>query len=246
LLPTTGDTPDPTSHMMDKDVYFTPLRNTESAAGFYATLFNSFELSGPDDPFAPFVPTMKSAAGVLFDHRAGEGGLQYLAQELTTPFLPPAKRVTQIAPQAYVWNDQFDAATGKTLFDWAEDEASGRNSGAADFDPARRAALLIVNGGSTGDFFPFLMKGPKNVRVFGSSTRGGFSTAQYFTFGSMSWGFGAGDSLRPDGTTLLGTGVDPDEVVLPRQSDVLRGIDTALARAREWLTTCTDCTGDMP
>jgi len=43
------------------------------------------------------------------------------------------------------------------------------------------------------------------------------------------------DAITPDGAALVAHGVEPDELVLPRQSDLILGKDTLAERALAWL-----------
>jgi hypothetical protein len=46
---------------------------------------------------------------------------------------------------------------------------------------------------------------------------------------------GFGDWFTPSGAWNAGTGAEPDEYVVPTQSDLLAGRDTAYERALAWL-----------
>jgi C-terminal processing protease CtpA/Prc len=102
---------------------------------------------------------------------------------------------------------------------------------------------MIARDGSASDWFPRGMtQGSPNIRLFGRHTAGAFSS--YFLFdyySNFSWRFASGDLLNPDGSTNLGTGVQPDEEIVPLQSDLLAGVDTVYARALDWVRTCTTC-----
>ena len=101
-----------------------------------------------------------------------------------------------------------------------------------------KTALLLARDGSASDWFPFGMLGLTNVRVFGRRTAGAFSSyLQFDYFGQINWRLASGDLVRTDGTTHLGEGVLPTDEVLPRQSDLLVGKDTAYDRALTWLRT---------
>jgi hypothetical protein len=98
-------------------------------------------------------------------------------------------------------------------------------------------AFLTTWDVSASDFLPYLMKGASQVRLFGPGpTMGAFGTFfQYSYWGGLRWSLGAEDSLTPEGITLCGRGVDPDEVVFPKQSDLLEGKDTVHEAAVHWL-----------
>jgi hypothetical protein len=67
---------------------------------------------------------------------------------------------------------------------------------------------------------------------------GAFGTfMQYSLWGVMHWSIGIEDSIAPDGTLMCTHGVVPDEVVLPKQSDLLAGKDTLHDAAMAWIRT---------
>jgi hypothetical protein len=45
----------------------------------------------------------------------------------------------------------------------------------------------------------------------------------------------SGDTIAFDGSALIGNGVEPDEIVVPLQSDLIHGQDTIYLRALEWI-----------
>ena len=53
----------------------------------------------------------------------------------------------------------------------------------------------------------------------------------------MSFRLASGDFIGSDGNTRIGYGVVPDEDLLPRQSDLLKGRDTVYERALTWVRT---------
>jgi len=98
-------------------------------------------------------------------------------------------------------------------------------------------ALLLTEDVSASDWLPFGMKGAPKVRLFGPfQTNGAFSTRYSFGYWlSISYLLATGDTFAPDGKTLNGTGVAPDVVVLPRQSDLISGKDTLYETALAWV-----------
>jgi len=124
---------------------------------------------------------------------------------------------------------------GKSIFDKNSSAAwwVGSNSAKTDIP----VALLITRDGSASDYFPFAMKGAPHVRIFGPHpTAGAFSSF-------MSLDYWAGimhrlsmqDTIAFTGLPLAGHGAAPDEIVLPRQTDLLQGKDTLAERALAWL-----------
>ena len=244
-FPTDGDGPDPVTHELAKYVYLAHLAGTPADSGFYGIVFDSFMPEDTStDPFAPLLTTVRTGHGMLIDHRIGFGGDGLLAAEFSQPVRPKARMTVTLSTQGFLWRDPIDQAVGQAIFANADSQSDAIEAGSDDYDPTLRAAVMTMNGESSGDFFPFYMKGPKNVRIFGGRTQGAFSTAKYFSYWGMGWGFGSGETWGPDGLPMLGKSLVPDEVILPKQSDALQGVDTVLTRARTWLTDCTDCTGE--
>jgi hypothetical protein len=101
-------------------------------------------------------------------------------------------------------------------------------------------ALLIHRDGSASDFFPLGMKGASSkVKLFGPApTAGAFSTYYQMRYwAGLSWRMASGDTITAAGQARIGHGVEPDFVVLPKQSDLLAGKDTIHEAALAWLRT---------
>jgi C-terminal processing protease CtpA/Prc len=81
------------------------------------------------------------------------------------------------------------------------------------------------------------MKGSPRVRIFGPQpTAGAFSSFfQMALGGNMRLSLASGDTIAYDGQALIGHGVEPDEIVVPLQSDLIHGKDTLYLRALAWL-----------
>lgn len=240
------DNPDANTHQLPSFVVQGRLADTSPDEALFGAAFDSFYPEGSFNPFQAIVDTARNEAkGVVLDHRAGGGGYGNYASLLSEPFRLETILSISLSTQAYRSDPLFDQAKGKSLFDTLV-SIEGMPVGSKDPKPGLKAAVLIANGESSGDFFPFGMKGPSNIRIFGRRTQGAFSTAYYLAFGPMIWGFGSGETFRPDGSAMIGTGLLPDEDILPKQSDLVNGVDTVYARALEWLRTCTDCGGENP
>ena len=132
--------------------------------------------------------------------------------------------------------DNYTTTFGINLYSQVV-SSGGYNVGSSNARTNLPVALLLARDGSASDWFPRGMQGGSaNIRVFGRHTAGAFSS--YFVFdyyAGMSWRFASGDLLNPDGTTNLGTGVQPDEEIVPLQSDLLAGRDTVYLRALDWV-----------
>jgi C-terminal processing protease CtpA/Prc len=75
------------------------------------------------------------------------------------------------------------------------------------------------------------------VKIFAPyETNGGFSTRYAFGYWlGMSYVIAVGDTYDAEGRTHNGRGVEPDVVVLPKQSELLVGIDSVHAAALAWV-----------
>ncbi|MBM4374275.1 MAG: hypothetical protein FJ095_04255 [Deltaproteobacteria bacterium] len=181
-----------------------------------------------------------NARGVILDHRAGNGGTLDGAETATTLMRGPGTALVFRSPIDFARDDgPATEAEGLAIFN-AWKSATPYSVGSSSHDPALPVAVLLHRDGSASDFFPYGIKGasPK-VRIFGAGpTAGAFST--YYTLdppGSLAFQLASGDSIGADGSPLLGHGVEPDEVVLQRQSDLVAGRDTMVQRAVDWLRT---------
>jgi hypothetical protein len=180
-----------------------------------------------------------SARGVILDHRAGNGGTLDAAEVATTLMQPPHKALVFRSPIDNASSDgPASAAAGIAIFNKFK-SSSAYDVGAADYDPKLPVALILHRDGSASDFFPFGVKGAPNARIFGTGpTAGAFST--FYTFapwGPISFQFASGDSISAAGQPLIGHGVDPDEIVKQKQSDLLAGRDSMVEAALAWLRT---------
>src|SRR5262249_51179648 len=109
--------------------------------------------------------------------------------------------------------------------------------GAGDWAQTLPVALILHRDGSASDFMPFGMKGAPHVRIFGPhQTAGAFSTyIEPSGWGGLYYQFASGDTIAADGQPLLGNGVQPDVVLLPKQSDLVAGKDTLFEAALAWV-----------
>lgn len=111
--------------------------------------------------------------------------------------------------------------------------------------PAKVAWLNVLDG-SASDMATYFAKGATGVRIFAPNrTMGLFGSLGIMGAFLPGWGGGSvqiGDTRegntpaeRLSGSFHSGRGVEPDEVVVQLQSDLLVGRDTMLDRARAWL-----------
>ncbi|MFO0593268.1 MAG: S41 family peptidase [Polyangiaceae bacterium] len=178
-----------------------------------------------------------SARGVLLDHRAGNGGTLDSPTLLTTLVRPPGIAATILMPiETAGFDGPADANAGFALFE-ANKTKTPYNVGSADYDPDLPVALILHRDGSASDYLPLGMKGSPKVRLFGPhATAGAFSTYVQLSYeGVLDFQIASGDTIRADGQALIGHGVEPDEVVQQRQSDLLAGKDSLHEAALAWV-----------
>lgn len=178
----------------------------------------------------------QNARGVILDHRAGNGGTLDGAETATELIRPPTSVLVFASPaRRGAWDGPETVAEGIDLFDALQ--VNAMVAGSNQWDPDLPVALLLHRDGSASDFMPFAFKGAPKTRVFGPGpTAGAFSTFYELSYwGGISFQLASGDSISFEGQPLIGRGVDPDEVVLQTQSDLLQGLDTMHEAALAWV-----------
>jgi C-terminal processing protease CtpA/Prc len=178
----------------------------------------------------------QQARGVILDHREGHGGTSQTANIVASAAVKPWVPLVGLFRGTVDDEGPVDATEGKALFDSMKGSA-GLRAGSWKADTERPVALLLTWDVSASDFLPLMMKGAPSVRLFGPGpTMGAFGTfVQYSMWGAMRWSVGIEDSIDWKGMPLCGRGVEPDEVVLPKQSDLLQGKDTLHEAALRWI-----------
>lgn len=177
------------------------------------------------------------ARGVILDHRTGFGGTG-LGDEILWSFAVPRYPSNFYEDRQHAEDEQPTLAEGAAKFEQALAagfvQYAGSNSAVLDVP----VALLLTQDVSASDWLPMAMKGtsPK-IRLFGPfQTNGAFSTRYGFGYWlGMSYVAAVGDTFLADGRTLNGTGIEPDEVVLPKQSDLVAGKDSVYEAALAWV-----------
>lgn len=178
-----------------------------------------------------------SARGVIMDHRTGFGGT-IAAPEILWRFAVPRRANDYYVDRTFGEEEQPDVTTAKALFDAAVANNYVQYAGTLTPVTDVPVALLVTEDVSASDWLPLGMKGAApNIRIFGPfQTNGGFSTRYSFGYWlSMGYILAVGDDIQPDGTTHNGKGVEPDEVVLPKQSDLIAGKDSVYEAALAWV-----------
>ncbi|MEB2323707.1 MAG: S41 family peptidase [Sorangiineae bacterium] len=215
---------------------------SDSSEAIYGLEWSSLYVTGRGEPgdvgpqLAEAVATWRARArGVVLDHRSGFGGTS-LGPAMIWDFVRKPVKL-----DSFRFRDRADEegpaslAEGKALFDALGDEVEVAGSASARTDVP--VALLTHLDGSASDWLPLGLKGAPKARIFAPfETAGGFSTRYQFGYWlGLGYSIAVGDTLAADGRTLNGTGVAPDVVVLPLQSDLLAGRDTVYDAALAWV-----------
>jgi Peptidase family S41 len=234
----------PANHDVGSSFYKGLVVDAPPADQIHALVWNTLYSGGDPDSFVnssiknAYAEFKQSARGVVLDHRTGNGGTLDAAETVTTLVRPPEVVLVFYSPmQVAGFDGPATAEEGIALFElW--DYQAGMLAGDPNYDPDMPVALLLHRDGSASDFMAFAMKGMPKVRLFGPApTVGAFSSYHDLANGGMLVRLASGDAISKDGQALLGHGVVPDEIVLPKQSDLLAGKDTIHEAAVAWLQT---------
>lgn len=235
-----ASSPDEQTHRVG--IHYGPLAGTQASEGLYGMVWNSVYLRGSSNPYEDAIEALRAnAKGVILDHRTGNGGTEPAAEYLTTLFRSPdvIAASTGFLFTLGLFDQGYSTQTGLELFDARKGSRDGFAIGAPTARTTLPVALLLARDGSASDWFPLGMKGAQNVRIFGRKTAGAFSSFISFDYyGGFGFQFGSGDLVQSDGGSRIGVGVEPDEVVVALQSDLMAGRDTMHERALAWLRTC--------
>lgn len=232
----------PPSHFPDNyySVYSGIVNESDPVEAIYGLEWESLSTNGSDGvgpALNAAVSLWKSQAnGVILDHRLGYGGT-ILGPQALWKFAVPRHPLTFNEDRRRAEDEQPSLAAGQARFQYGVDEGLVDYAGVSAPTDGVPVALLITQDVSASDWLPLGMKGQPNHRIFGPfQTNGGFSTRYAFGYWmGMSWVLASGDTYVAGGQTLNGFGVEPDEVVLPKQSDLMIGKDTVYEAALAWV-----------
>jgi hypothetical protein len=237
----------PSNHAVGFGFFKGPVIEASPQEAIHALLWDTLYGGGDPNGYvngnlkSAFADFKQNARGVILDHRAGSGGTLDAAEVATYLVRPPEALAVFMSPmQLGGFDGPADAAEGIALYDAFKALGSAMVVGDADYDPAMPVALLIHRDGSASDFFPLGMKGASSkVKLFGPApTAGAFSTYYQMRYwAGLSWRLASGDTITAAGQARIGHGVEPDFVVLPKQSDLLASKDTIHEAALAWLRT---------
>jgi Peptidase family S41 len=230
--------PDPVTHELE-DVRFGLLEDSAPGEDLYGMIWNDTVWFEGPNPWEPAYTTFRSdAKGLILDHRTGNGGSPEGAAYLTElSRQPETVSVWSLNTTLGLFDQPFTQADGLTLFNlWKNHPVRSWRAGSSSPREDMRIAVLLARDVSGSDFFPFGVKGSSNTKLFGRKTMGAFSTYMTFETATMfGWRIASGDFMNASGTPQLGSGVEPDEVMVPKQSDLIVGKDTVYERALEWV-----------
>ena len=238
-----SDVPNPATHRIFGRVFRGTIAGTTPEEAIHGmvwdTLYGGGDPNGPlNSAFNAAITDWKaSARGVILDHRAGNGGTLDAAENLTRLVRPREVAAVMRAPmEVGGFDGPSTPSEGVALFNGAKN-AIPFEVGDDDWAVGLPVALILHRDGSASDYLPYGMKGAPNTRLFGPhATAGAFSTfIELSSWGGLYYQIASGDTIAKDGSALIGHGVVPDEIVLPRQSDLLAGKDTLFEAALAWV-----------
>ncbi|MCS6899328.1 MAG: S41 family peptidase [Myxococcales bacterium] len=232
----------PEDHNLGGSVFFGTVSESNEVERIQGMAWNSLYGAGSftamqiEDAVRSFRES--KARGVILDHRTGNGGTKDAAMPILGFVSPP--KYSEVGVWRVFLDDMGpkDIAEGLALFDKIKDDPFHIvQVGSTDAVLDVPVALLLTRDVSASDYFPNAFKGSPKARIFGPHpTNGAFSTFLDLSYWlSLSFHLAAHDTLNHDGTMLCARGVVPDEIVEPRQSDLVQGIDTVYEAALSWV-----------
>lgn len=179
----------------------------------------------------------KSARGVILDHRTGYGGTSLGPAIIWNLIRKPTALDAFQFRQRVGEEPPASPELGKALFDQLVAAGGVEYAGSATPDESLPVALLVHLDGSASDWLPLGFKGAPKAKVFGPyQTAGAFSTLFTFAYWfGLGYSIAVGDTLHSSGSMLNGSGVQPDVIVVPLQSDLLAGKDSVYDAALTWV-----------
>ncbi|MBK8258660.1 MAG: hypothetical protein IPK82_39125 [Polyangiaceae bacterium] len=177
----------------------------------------------------------QGANGIILDHRTGTGGT-IEAPKILWNYSVVRHPNDYYQDRQRAEDEQPSLEEGKAVFDLAKSKNQINYAGTPTPSTVPVALLLTVDV-SASDWLPLGMKGTPHIKLFAPfETNGAFSTRYSFGYWlGVNYVIATGDTFLPDGYTMNGTGVSPDVVVLPKQSDLMVGKDTVYEAALAWI-----------
>lgn len=232
----------PASHGgMGSSVFFGIVDVSDTTERIYGAEWNSLYTTNGNDGMgaamkAAIAQFKADARGVVLDHRTGNGGT-IAGPQIVWEWAIPSRTVSVYLDRQRAEDEEPTIAQG--LLDFYKGESMGlADLGGSATPTSMPVALLLTRDVSASDWLPLGFKdAAPNVKIFAPfQTNGGFSTRYGFGYWlGMSYVMAVGDTLDPLGVTRNGRGVEPDFVVLPKQSDLIAGQDTVFNAAVTWI-----------
>lgn len=245
----------PANHVSEGEgVYGGLLVGTDPLERLYGleweSLYTTDGQDGVGGPLTDWVETWEAqgARGVLLDHRSGNGGT-LAGPSILWDYFVERRPSDAMLDRQRAEDERPTAAQGQAIFEKAFDRGYGNYVGRQNPQGADvKVALLLTRDVSASDWLPLGLAGSPNARIFAPfETNGGFSTR--FMLGywlGVRYILASGDTFVASGETLNGHGVEPDQVVLPLQSDLVEGRDTLFEVALAWLREGAEPPDDPP
>ncbi|MBW2528822.1 MAG: hypothetical protein JRI23_31895 [Deltaproteobacteria bacterium] len=235
-----GDNNPGPNHQVGGQFFRGRVQNTTEQEAIYGLIWDALWGSEHvhDELEAAIVDFKANARGVILDHRQSPGGTTDVPPVLSRLVRPTEPLLVLLSPIPVAGMDGPESiADGLSLFDRYQSSSLTIEVGDADHDPDLPVALILHRNGSASDFFASCMQGAPKVRIFGhSGIAGGYSTFyEFFYYGGLGLKLASGDTIHADGRPLIGDAVEPDEIVLLKQSDLLAGRDTLHEAALAWV-----------
>jgi hypothetical protein len=231
----------PKDHATGENVYSGIVVESDPAEKIYGLEWESLSTTTGQDGVGPDLHAavntwFTDAKGVIMDHRTGFGGT-ILGPEILWSFSVPTHADDVYVDRTFGEEEQPSLAAGQALFNAALNTPAMEYAGSANPAADVPVALLLTEDVSASDWLPQGMKGSPTVKLFAPfQTNGGFSTRYSFGYWlSIGYVMAVGDDILADGSSHNGHGVEPDVVVLPKQSDLLNGKDTVYEAALAWV-----------
>ncbi len=230
----------PANHATGGSVLYGILNESDATERIYGSEFDSLYTLGGDGVGpglqAAVAQFKADARGVVLDHRSGNGGT-ILGPQILWDFAVPRHTVSVYLDRQRAEDELPSLADGLAAFTKGA-EAGFADVGGSSTHATMPIALLVTRDVSASDWLPLGLKGQApNVKIFGPfMTNGGFSTRYGFGYWlGMNYVMAAGDTFDATGLTRNGRGVEPDIIVLPRQSDLYAGKDSVFEAALAWV-----------
>lgn len=191
------------------------------------------------EPFADAVDTFRSADGMIIDLRGNPGGLMGMIVRFSGQFMNAKTPLGEMhsrsmrEPLKFDANPQLATTDGRRVIPFA----------------GPLAILVDDQTASTSEIFAGAMQSAGRARVFGRQTMGQALPASTKTLpnGDVLLHV-VGDFVTPDGRSLEGRGVVPDEVVPVSIATLASGRDADVDAALAWIDRARSlwlCSGDL-